>query len=158
MLIGSNGLHIVSATPEHYESLLANSSEAVGAALCSAASAETFMRFIATGPAIALLNADRVIAVGGIWTADGGKVGTCWLLTSQEFGAYAKTALRCCRNMVAMAHEEYGMRRVQALILADHERNRRFAQACFLEWEGNMRCLAPDGTDMALYSSIRRPK
>lgn len=153
-------LNVVRATPEHYEQIILRAMDKSRAEVSHIPMIERFMGYLALGPAVTLLT-DRgagweVVAIGGVTKAEGEAIGTCWMLTSDLVPLYAKTVLRMCRNMVAMAHNVHKMRRVQALVLVGYDAAHRFAQACGLEYEGVLRAFDPDGRDQAMYSSIRK--
>lgn len=118
------------------------------------ATREEFEAYLERGPAVTIMADSAVVAIGGVALSQPW-IGTCWLLVSGLVPIYGKTLLRCCRNMIAYSHAQYGVQRIQALVPERLTKHRSFALSTGLAYEGLMRGMAPDGSGMVLYSSVR---
>jgi hypothetical protein len=99
----------------------------------------------------ALLSKGDPVACGGIIDAMPG-VGTAWMIARISWTPFVKTIARAFR--VVAADGIY--RRIQAYINPGNEPAKIFAMWLGFEYEGECKCLAPNGDSMLQFAYTRR--
>jgi RimJ/RimL family protein N-acetyltransferase len=106
------------------------------------------------GPGITYLEGDKVIACFGATIIREG-FGEVWLATSDLWTKYALEAVIWTRDFLDWLQHDFGLKRMQADVLAENHRARRFVEHYGFVAEGLMRHYDEKGRDMVRYARIR---
>lgn len=80
--------------------------------------------------------------------------GTAWLLCTPEMHSFKKL-LRYCRTVRDNAFSHAGMRRIDALVLADWPQAAAYAAKCGMEYEGLRRCVGVNGETFQQFAVVK---
>jgi hypothetical protein len=104
---------------------------------------------IDAGLAFAVIDGDRVVAIGGVRNVWQDR-GIAWGLLASGIGATMVPITRAVRRFLSVCPT----RRIEAEVAADHEEGRRWIEMLGFEREGRMRAYW-GGKDFDLYARVR---
>jgi RimJ/RimL family protein N-acetyltransferase len=102
------------------------------------------------GPAYTVIIDGELVFCGG-FILMGWNRAEAWTLMSDLFYKYPKACFKICRDYTNKVINEYGLKRVQAIIDVDFEAGVRFAERLGYEEEGRLKAYGPDGEDMLMF-------
>ena len=95
-----------------------------------------------------------IIASGGIIQMWPG-VGEAWMMMGDDFEDYAQVIYRTCLRTIRTAEKVFGMKRIQAAVLASEPQFVAWAISLGWQKEGLMRKWGPDGSDFYMMARIK---
>lgn len=112
-----------------------------------------FENYAKLGPAITIVDGDKLILSGGIACGIPG-TGDCWMITSKYVSEYPKTTFKEGLSLAKFAFEKLKLHRLQATILETDKTAIRWVEKFKFVREGLMRCFGPDKKNYYLYARI----
>lgn len=107
------------------------------------------------GPAWTVMVEDRILACAG-FVAPWEGMGIVWVSCSKEIDQYAIWFTRICRRLLREQMDQWNVHRMEAVVLADSERNIRWAEAMGFTCEGGIaHKYTSDQRDCLRYELVR---
>jgi RimJ/RimL family protein N-acetyltransferase len=97
----------------------------------------------------------EIVFCGGILFM-GWQRGTAWLLPSMTFYRHVKASYRAMRDKIGEIQHTHALRRIQAVVDADFDAARRYAEHLGFKCEGLLECYGLQGEDMLMYGRVWR--
>lgn len=106
------------------------------------------------GPAFSAVRDGRILGCAGVAKLWHG-VGEAWTVLGPEACTCGFWFHRTVRRMLGDIIDELGLIRLQAMVLADSERNNKWIKRLGFSFEGRMPKFGPDGKDYNRYAIVR---
>lgn len=110
-------------------------------------------RWQTEGPAWHIEQEGEPVAIFGIQLQHQA-AGTAWLVCTERMQSFKKL-LRHCRTVRENAFSQAGMRRIDALVLADWHQAAGYAAKCGMEYEGLRRCVGVNGETFQQFAAVK---
>ena len=107
------------------------------------------------GPAFTLIIDDEIVGCGGVTIIRSG-IGEAWMLVSNNFYRYPKTAFKQIRNSLDGIIRSWKLRRVQAFVFKGFEAGCHLLRHLGFENEtpDGVKGMGPNGEDMYLFGRV----
>ena len=146
-------MHLAPFAPEHLTRIEPREDDLVFRAAFTD-HAERVQALAGLGPAFTLMDGDEPVASAGIMLLSPG-VGEAWAALSRHVTRRPVAVHRRVARYLALAEDNLGLNRVQALCLAANRRGGLWFTRLGFAKEGRLRRFLPGGVDVDIYARLR---
>lgn len=95
----------------------------------------------------------KIYACGGVYPMWSG-VGQCWMIAAKDYKKYKLNIARYMREVIEVAGNQFGFKRIQGTVRANHHEAVKFLEWMKFKKEGTLRRYGYNGQDHIMYSRV----
>ena len=114
---------------------------------------EILKQYVNAGVAYTGIGEGKVYAMFGVYEVWKGSA-EAWLIPSKHIGRKTISFHRTALLFFELAAKQMQIKRLQFTIHSHNVQALKWAERCYFEYEGTLRCYGPDGSDYKIYSRL----